>query len=86
MSRREDSARLYTRMQNAERSETQRGQVDPQRIVGVFVLVVIAGPLAGAAFDIQSSLASTPAFSWFSAGVIAILIVAAVVVAALGFE
>ena len=67
-------------------SKAQRGQIDPQFIVGVFVLMVIAGPLIAAAVDIQSSLASTPAFTMLSGGVIAILIVAAIVAAALGVE
>lgn len=64
----------------------QRGQIDLRLILGVFVLIVIAGPLAAAAIDIQASLASTPAFSWFSGGVIALLIVGAVAAAALGLE
>jgi hypothetical protein len=50
------------------------------------VLIIIAGPLIAAAVDIQSSLASTSAFSWFSGGVIALLIVATVVAAALGMD
>ncbi len=64
----------------------QRGQADPQTIMGVFVLFVLAGPLITVAFDIQSSLASSPAFSWLSGGVIALLIIATIVAAALGLE
>jgi hypothetical protein len=54
--------------------------------MGTIVLIVLAGPLTAAAVDIQSSLASTPAFSWISAGVIALLIIAAMAAAALGLE
>jgi uncharacterized membrane protein YdcZ (DUF606 family) len=66
--------------------KNRRGQIEPRFILGMFVLIVIAGPLITAAVDMQSSLASTPAFSWFSGGVIAILFVAAVVAAVLGIE
>lgn len=88
MSDRKDRALLRAQLHRIEpdTSGTQRGQVDPQLIMGAFVLIVIAGPLIAAAVDIQSSLASTPAFSWFTGGVIALLIVAAIVAAALGLE
>lgn len=69
----------------AERSpKRSRAQVEPRTILGVFVLIIIAGPLLAVGTDIQSALASTQAFSWFSAGVMALLIVAAVVAAVLG--
>lgn len=67
-------------------SDTQRGQIDLRLIFGAFVLIVIAGPLAAAAINLQASLASTPTFSWFSGGVIALLIVAAVAAALLGLD
>ncbi|WP_204366201.1 hypothetical protein [Halosimplex carlsbadense] len=88
MSDQQERARQQTSMHsvNTNASGAQRGQISPRFILGVFVLIVIAGPLANAAIDIQSSLASTPAFSWLSAGVIAILIVAAIIAAALGEE
>lgn len=65
---------------------TRRGQITPRLILGTIVLVVIASPLAAVALDIQESFASTPAFSWFWAWVIALLIVAAVVAAVLGLD
>lgn len=77
-------AQQYSAKVNA--SGMQRGQIDPQFILGAFVLIVIAGPLVAVGVDIQSELASTSAFSWFSGGVIAILIVAAMVAAALGLD
>lgn len=63
-----------------------RGQIDPRLIIGLFVLFVIAGPLIAVGVNIQSALESTPAFSEFAAGVIALLIVAAMAAAALGLE
>ena len=75
---------LYSMKTDA--NSTQRGQIDLRIIVGAFVLVIISGPLVAAAIDIHTSLASTPAFSSLSGGVIALLIVAAVVAAALGME
>lgn len=50
-------------------------------VIGGFVLVLIAEPLAAAAVDIQEGLASTPAFSQLTAGVVAFLIIAAIVAA-----
>jgi hypothetical protein len=84
----QERARQQTLMHsaNTNANRTQRGQITPRFILGAFVLIVIAGPLAAAAVDIQSSLASGPGFSWFSAGVMALLIVAAIVAAALGLE
>lgn len=50
-------------------------------VLGGFVLVLIAEPLAVAAVNIQKGLASTPAFSQLTAGVLALLIIAAIVAA-----
>jgi len=83
MSKREDDLRLCGKEIETNRA---RGQINPRIILGVFVVVVITGPLVGAAVDIQSSLASTPAFSWFTAGVIALLFVATIIAAALGLD
>lgn len=63
-----------------------RGQINPSLILGAFILIVIAGPLIAVGVDIQTSLASTPAFSGLTAGVIALLIIAAFAAAALGLE
>lgn len=62
-------------------AEDSRGQVTPRLVLGGFVLVLIAGPLAAAAVDIQEGLASTPAFSPLTAAVLALLIIAAIVAA-----
>lgn len=88
MADRQNRTRLRTRSHSEETmvNGTQRGQVEPRHIFGFIILIVIAPALITAAVDIQSSLASTPAFTWFSASVIAILIVAALVAAALGLE
>lgn len=50
-------------------------------VLGGFVLVIIARPLAAAAVDIQEGLASTSAFSELAASVLALLIIAAIVAA-----
>ena len=57
----------------------QRGQVDGRLIFGALVIAGLAGPLATAAVDIQSSLAAMPGFSWLTATAVALLIVAAMV-------
>jgi hypothetical protein len=83
-----DSAERCTPLERVSNTDQnlQRGQIDGRLILGAFVVIVLAGPLATAAVDIQSSLATTPAFTWFSATVIALLIVATIVAAALGTE
>ncbi|WP_336339495.1 hypothetical protein [Haloarcula brevis] len=84
----EDSARRCTSSEHVLNTDQnlQRGQSDGRFILGAFVVVVIAGPLATAAIDIQSSLAAVPGFSWLSASFIALLIVSVIVAAALGIE
>lgn len=59
--------------------EESRGQVSPQTVLGVFVLVLIIGPLAALAVDLQQGLAESPAFSPGWAAVIAFLLIAAIV-------
>ncbi|WP_152419890.1 hypothetical protein [Natrialba hulunbeirensis] len=88
MSKRQGSSLFRKRLQSTERdaNEGRRGQINPQFILGAFVLIVLAGPLATIAIDLQSAFASAPGFSWLSATVIALLIVAAMVAAALGIE
>jgi fructose-specific phosphotransferase system IIC component len=55
-------------------------------MLGLFVVIVIGGPLVKVALDIQSSLASTSTFTPPAAAVIALLIVAAVIAAILAPE
>ena len=78
--------RLWSSCVEIASKERHRGQIEPRTIMGVIVLLIIAGPLAAADVDIAVSLASTPILSWFSAVVITLLIVAAIVAAALGWE
>ncbi len=65
---------------------TARGLVEPRIILGAFALLAVAGPLVTFGAEVQSSLASTPAFSWLSAGLVAFLLVAIVVARLLGLE
>lgn len=57
------------------------GLVSVRTVLGVFVLVMIAGPLAGATVDIQRSLSNIPSFSGLEAGFIALLVVLAILAA-----
>lgn len=84
----DDSAERYTPLECVSNTgqNLQRGQIDGRIILGAFVVVVLAKPMSTVAVDIQASLATTPVFTWFSATVIALLIVAAVVAAALGLD
>jgi len=66
--------------------DRQRGQITGRLVLGVFVALVLAAPLATIAVDIQSSLAATSAFSWVTAGIIALLTVGAMAAKALGLE
>lgn len=70
-----------TQIRPAEPTEESRGQATARLILGGFVLFLIAGPLIGAAIDIQSGLASTPLFSPVSAAILALLIIGAIVAA-----
>lgn len=65
---------------------SDRGSIDLRTVVGIFLLLVVAGPLASATIDIQSSLASTPAFSWVEATAVAILILVGVGAAVVGLD
>jgi hypothetical protein len=66
--------------------DQQRGQIDGRFIIGAVVVVLIAGTLSTVAADIQSTLAAAPVFSGFTAGMIAILLVLAIVLQLLGLE
>lgn len=50
------------------------------------MLLTLAGPLLVVAVDIQSALASNPAFTGVSAAIIAILLVTPIAVAVLGLD
>jgi len=82
----EDSADLCTPFERVSNTgqDLHRGQVDARFAIRAFIILVLAVPLATAAVDISSSLAATPTFTWFSATVIALLIMAVMVAAALG--
>lgn len=69
-----------------EARDQGKGQIDPRAMLGLFVVIVIGGPLVKVALDIQSSLASTSTFTPLTAAVIALLIVAAVIAAILAPE
>lgn len=84
MSNRQDQLVVWLKSLKNEMEGKSRGKVSPQFIIGVIVVIIIAPALVAAAVDIQSSLSGTPAFTWFSAAVVAILIVAAIVAAVLG--
>jgi len=72
----------FERVSNTDQ-DRQRGHVDGWLVIGAFIALVLAVPLATAAVDIQSSLAAVPGFSWLTATIIAVLIVAAMVAAVL---
>lgn len=68
-----------TEFRPAEPAGESRGQVTPRLLLSGFVLILIAGPLAAAAVDIQSGLASAQGFSPLTAALLALLIIAAIV-------
>ena len=80
----EDSAGRCTPLEKALHTNQgrQRGQIDGRYVLGAFIAVVLADPLATTAIDVQSQ-PSTAGFSWLSATLLAGLMVAAMVVAAL---
>jgi len=63
-----------------------RGQIEPQNILRVAVLFMIAGPLVAAGVQLQAGLVSAPAFSWGAATIVAVLFVVAIAAAVLGDE
>lgn len=71
---------------NRKYRHNNRAQIDPRLVLGGGVLLILAGPLLVVAVDIQSALASTPAFTGVSAAIIAILLVTAIAAAALGLD
>lgn len=81
----EDGAGHCTTVERVSTSDwnRQRGHVDGRLVLGAFVVAVLAEPLATTAVDIQASPAAVPGFSWLTATVIALLIVAAMVAAVL---
>jgi len=82
----EDSADRCTPMERVSytNQNRQRGQIDEQYVLGAFIAVILASPLATAAVDIQYHLSAVTGFSWLSATLLAGLIVAMMVPAALG--
>lgn len=88
MSSDKDCPSLWTRPRGVWNTDQKqdRGQIDARHILGAFIVIVLVGPLATVAIDIQSSLASRPEFSWLFATIIALLIVGAVLAAALGLN
>lgn len=88
MSERQDTpaTRPKPKAENRRYRNSNRAQIDPRMILGGGVLLILAGPLVVVAVDIQSALASTPAFTGLSAGLIAILLVLAIAAAALGLD
>ncbi|AXG11971.1 hypothetical protein DU484_18870 (plasmid) [Haloplanus rubicundus] len=68
-------------------SGERRGQLEPQQLlIGGFILVVIAGPLIKIWTQLQTSLSSTPQLSGAWAGLIASLLVLAIIAATLGLD
>lgn len=63
-----------------------RGQIDPGHVIVAMILMVIIVPLIPVVLEIQSALASTPMFSWLTAGLFALLLVAGLVAAGLEGE
>lgn len=89
MPEKQDTTRTDTRFTSQEeavKSSSQRGQLEPQHLLGAFVLILIGGPLIAAADDLQDGLATSPPFSEFWAGIIALLFLLALVFGILGIE
>ena len=89
MPERQDTTRTETQFTSQEvavKFSSQRGQLEPQHLLGAFVLILIGGPLIAAAGDLQDGLATSPAFSEFWAGIIAVLFLLALVFGILGVE
>lgn len=89
MAKKQDATRTDTQLTSQEeavKSSSQRGQLEPQHLLGAFVLILIGGSLVAAAGDLQDGLASSPAFSEFWAGIIALLFLLALVFGILGIE
>lgn len=70
--------------QSTENRSDSRGQVSPRLVVGVFVLLVAAGPLIKAGIQIQTDLASSTTFSPVQALVIATSLIGIIVASILG--
>ena len=63
-----------------------RGQIDPRMIVGLFLLVIVGGPLVQATGTLQKGLLALPGISWAGATVVSLCFLGALVVAVLGLE
>jgi hypothetical protein len=65
--------------QHRLRSKRDCGQV--RLVLGTAVLIIVGPTLIAAAWKIQQTLASSQAFSWWTASLLALLVVAMVVAA-----
>lgn len=60
-------------------SEKSRGQVSPQFLLGLLVILILAGPLINAAINIQQNLAISSLFNSEQATIFALLIIVLIV-------
>jgi hypothetical protein len=68
-------------------SQQERGEANPGQVVfGVIVILISAPALLSVAGKLQSSFAALPAFNWFWATIITLLMIVGVVLAMLGYE
>lgn len=63
-----------------------RGQIDARLLIGLIALVLVGGPVIGAAVKMQSGFAASPVFSWPVATILAALFVLMLVFAILGID
>ena len=61
----------------------QRRQIDKQYVLGAFIAVTLASPLATVTVEMQHHLSAVPSISWLSATLLAGLIVVMMAAAAL---
>jgi len=85
MTNNEDCAGHCTPLRRVSNTDQHRqhGQINGRLILGAFVVAGLAGPLATAAVDSQSSRVAVPGFSWLTATAVVLLIVAAMIAAVL---
>ena len=67
-------------------STEQRGQLDPRILVGLFVLVLVAGPLLTAAIEMGTGLAAVDGVSPLYAVLFTVCVFAVIVMAILGLD
>jgi hypothetical protein len=60
-------------------TSSRRGRADPQLLLGLFVLALVAGPLIGTVTDLYIALANSPVFSPMLALFVTVCIVVAIV-------